>query len=479
MEPDYAGAVVPPNLAPLNFAVNEPGRSYVAKLSGDRGEPVVVASGDGLIRFPKKRWAALLEANRGGSLHVDVFVQGEDTSWRQFERITNTVAAEPIDRYLVYRLMWSRFNTCGRLRILQRDLSCFDETLVLDNVGFGSGCINCHTFRKNDSSDMLLHTRGGSAGSSTILVRDGRPAKVNTVTDYGLTGYASWHPSGRMIVCAVVKVRPFLHPAGNTVMDVIDVDSTLVCYLAEEDRVETYPGLSRKDRMETYPCWSPDGRYLYFSSAEKLWDDNAEFPPKRFDEVRYDLVRVSYDAETQAFGEPETVLASAATGMSMTQPKISPDGRWLLFSGSPYGCFPVCHADSDLYLLDLVSGKYDRVAANSDKSDSWHSWSSNGRWVVFSSKRDNGIYARPYISYVDAEGTFHKPLLLPQSDPRHYESFVRTYNVPELVATPVPVDADRLSQLVATPMETQSRLPITSASPNAGRTMKQNGGGKP
>ncbi|NLX59332.1 MAG: hypothetical protein GXY74_09620 [Phycisphaerae bacterium] len=465
LEPDYAGVVVPPNLAPLNFAVREPGSHYVVRLSGDRGEPVAVASDDGLMEFPPGPWAAMLEANRGGPIHVDVFVRGEDGAWTQYRRVTNTVAAEPIDRYLVYRLMWSRFNTCGRLRLIQRDLSSFDETLVLDNAGFGAGCINCHTFRQNDPADTLIHTRGGSGGSSTILVRNGRPARVNTVTGYGLTGYASWHPDGGMIVCAVVQVRPFVHPAGDIVMDVIDMDATLVCYRTDDDRMDVSPSLSRKDRLETYPCWSPDGKYLYFSSARKPWADASAFPPRQYAEVRYDLVRVAYDAATGTFGEPETVLASADTGISMTQPRISPDGRWLLFCGSPYGCFPVCHAAADLYLLDLASGRWKPVAANSDKADSWHSWSSNGRWVVFSSKRGNGLYARPYISYVDPSGTFHKALLLPQRDPEHYRSFVRTYNVPELIASPVPVEADRLSRLVATPMEAESRLPMTSASP--------------
>jgi hypothetical protein len=69
---------------------------------------------------------------------------------------------------------------------------------------------------------------------------------------------------------------------------------------------------------------------------------------------------------------------------------------------------------------------------NSDFTESYHSWSSNSRWLVFSSKRTDGLTARPYLSYIDANGTASAPIILPQKDPSFYDDFMKTYNVPEL-----------------------------------------------
>jgi hypothetical protein len=108
-----------------------------------------------------------------------------------------------------------------------------------------------------------------------------------------------------------------------------------------------------------------------------------------------------------------------------------------MFCACDYGNFPVFQPGSDLYLLDTSSGKCDKLPVNSDRCESWHCWSSNGRWFVFSSKRRDGLFAKPHFSYFDAGGKAHKPFVLPQRDPDFYESFLMTYNVPELTSEPI------------------------------------------
>ena len=81
---------------------------------------------------------------------------------------------------------------------------------------------------------------------------------------------------------------------------------------------------------------------------------------------------------------------------------------------------------------------------NSNDVDSYHSWSSNGRWFVFTSKRTDGLCARPFIAYFDENGQASRPFLLPQKDPRFYDSFLNNYNVPELVSGPVVSHRNRL-----------------------------------
>jgi len=137
--------------------------------------------------------------------------------------------------------------------------------------------------------------------------------------------------------------------------------------------------------------------------------------------------------------------------MSACQPKVSPDGKFVLFTICPYGNFPIYQAASDLYLLDVATRQYRRLDINSDQADSWHCWSTNGRWIVFSSKRLDGLFARPHFSYLDASGTFHKPFILPQEDPTFYESYIKTFNVPEVMTGPVTIKESELAAAISHP----------------------------
>lgn len=47
---------------------------------------------------------------------------------------------------------------------------------------------------------------------------------------------------------------------------------------------------------------------------------------------------------------------------------------------------------------------------NSSDAESYHSWSSNSRWFVFSSRRDDGLYTRLYIAHASPDEQIGKPL---------------------------------------------------------------------
>jgi hypothetical protein len=144
------------------------------------------------------------------------------------------------------------------------------------------------------------------------------------------------------------------------------------------------------------------------------------------------------------------VVSAEQVGGSICQPRVSPDGRFVLFCLCRYGNFPI-YKSSDLWVVDLTTHETQRLEINSDQADSWHCWSSNGRWIVFSSKRLDGLFARPFFSYVDEQGRFHKPFLLPQEDPAYYDTCLQTFNVPELVQGPVTVKESDLAQAVSRP----------------------------
>jgi len=473
IHPDYSGTVIPANIAPLNFLIQEDGSQYYVKIYSQQGPQIEVNSRSPRILIPRSLWRELLELNRGKELYFDVFVKSADfgsssknaeMSWRRFDSVVNKIAREDIDGFLVYRRIEPVHSSWRKMGIYQRNLQRFDESLVLDNGYYEGGCLNCHTFCSNHTDKMLIGIRSSEYGSSALLVENGRVSKIGTKF-----GYTSWHPSGRLAAYSVNRIGQFFHTAQNEVRDVVDLDSLLAYYLVGAGKVKTTPALAQKDRLETYPSWSPDGRYLYFCSAPKRWTENTI--PDCYNEIKYDLVRISYDLESDKWGELETVLSAQDTGLSIVLPRISPDGRWLLFCMCEYGCFPVYQSSSDLYIMDLrgaqESGqyKYRRLNINSDQSESWHSWSSNSRWIAFSSKRGSGPFTRSYIAYVDLEGTVHKPLVVPQKDPMYYDSCLWTYSVPELVIEPVKVTKEKLGRVVRGSREIPVDFPITMATP--------------
>jgi dipeptidyl aminopeptidase/acylaminoacyl peptidase len=317
---------------------------------------------------------------------------------------------------------------------------------------------------------MLVGLRSDSLGKATLLVNEGSVTKLAAPFVY--TG---WHPSGRIVAYSSNKVRQFFHTAAE-VRDVVDLESSLWYFCVATGQSKRVSGAADSQHLATYPTWSPDGRWLYYCRAARLWTEPDSIPPDRYAEVKYDLVRMSYDIEMDRWGSPETVLSAKETGLSILLPRVSPDGRFLLFCMCRYGCFPAFQPTSDLYLLDLQKGTYVKPPINSEYAESWHSWSSNSRWIAFSSKREGGIFTRCYLSYVDSSGQAHRPLVVPQADPEFYNSFLKTFSVPELLSGPVPVSSAALMRAarsegtaIESPNEAPSKLDDTESYRHADR----------
>jgi dipeptidyl aminopeptidase/acylaminoacyl peptidase len=455
--PDYGETVIAPNIAPLNFEIKESGVRFLARIAGDKGGSIEVSSRDGRIVLPGTAWKQLIARSRGAALRVTITVQDKDGACRGFDPVRIDIAQEDVDRYVVYRLIPPMDHLWMRIGIYQRDLQGFSERPVIENQNFSvgwNGCVNCHSFRRNRPDRMSLQIRSASFGRPMVVIKDGVPQKVDTSASgfsKSPAAYQAWHPDGRHIAYSVNKVMPLEHTIGEH-RDVWDNDSDLAVYDTDTNQVSTTHDIADPDRRETWPSWSADGRYLYFCSAPQL-------PMAKLYEVKYDLMRIPYDAATGTSGKKETVLSAAECGMSAAQPRESPDGRWLLFSLSHHGNFPIFQPTCDLYVGDLKSPvPQPLTAVNSKWSDSWHCWSSNGRWIAFASKREGGVLARIYFSYFDRNGRAHKPFVMPQEDPSSYESSTLTYNVPELIIEPAPVNPSQLGRVIAA----QAPLPAPS-----------------
>ena len=477
IQPDYSGTFIPPNIAPLNFLIMETGSRYFVRIYSQKGNPIEIFSNTGKIAIPYQAWHKLLNTNRANQLYFDIYVknppdksslESNHNQWLHFQTVVNTISSDNIDDFLVYRKIRPTHRIWRDMGIYQRNLNSFDESLILHNGYFKHGCLNCHTFCNNRTDKMLLGIRSAGYGSSALLVEDDKVKKINAKF-----GYTSWHPSGKIAAFSVNEVRQLFHSSAPKVRDVMDFDSLIAYYLVNSKTIKTSPKLADKNRLETYPAWSPDGRYLYFCSAPITWQDRTVVP-QSYNQIKYDLVKISYDLESDRWGELETVLSANDTDLSILLPRISPDGRWLLFCMCNYGYFPVYQRSSDLYMTDLreaeQTGQYNyrRLDINSNDSESWHSWSSNSQWIAFSSKRQSGVFTRIYLAYVDEKGEVHKPILLPQKDPAYYDSCLWTFSVPELVIEPVRVRKEKIGRVVRSSQKISADMPITMATPKAG-----------
>ena len=436
--PDYVGVTLPPIIAPLNFRIQEPGDSFRVELHSTKGPSIVISRASPVIRIPPKAWSSLLHANPGQPLYWDISARTAASGWTRFARITNSIAREEIDSWLSYRLLKPVFNYYMYLGIYQRNLESFEQKLILKNDKFDHGCLNCHTPLHRSPNTFALNIRGGAGKNPMMLVTSNHASRVEKTM-----GYLAWHPSGRLLAFSGNKFFLFFHTRGET-RDIYDANSDLGLYRVDSNTVVYPPAISASERNESWPAWSPDGRHLYFSSA-------APLPRDQFRQVRYDLMRVSFDIDSNQWGEPERMISSAELGRSVCQPNLSPDGRFLLVTLCDNGNFPIYQSDSDLHVMDLATRRLRRLEINSLEADTWHSWSSNSRWVTFSSKRIDGLFARPHLSYVDERGEFHKAFVLPQKDPAFYGFCLNTFNVPELMQGPVTIPERDLARAIVAP----------------------------
>lgn len=469
--PDYTDVVIPPNIAPLNFMAKNEGSEFVARYATRDGkrEVIAAASEDGKLIFDTLAWRQLLTDARGHDITLTLYAN-RDGSWVRHPETTISVAREEIDPYLTYRLIEPSYELYRQLGLYQRNLTNFDEVPIYENnadyENENNHCINCHASQNYGATHRsLFHVRGEHGG--TIFAHDGKAERLNMKCDstLGNAVYPAWHPTEPWIVFSSNRTGQAFYMTEKDKIEVIDYGSDLIFYDVEKNLISNV--LKTPVEMETFPTWAPDGKTLYYCSAyvpelATIPDSVALNPEstaasdtivRNFNKVHYNLMSLSFDPATRTFGTPQLVVDCAAHNGSATVPRVSPDGRWLLFTIGEFGQFHIWHGVSDLWVVDLQAPdpaatlrRLDK--ANSDKVESFHNWSSNGRWIVVSSRRDDGNYSRPYIAYFDKDGHDHKAFLIPQADPEHNLLRMKSYNVPELSRTAVNVTPEQFREAI-------------------------------
>lgn len=459
--PDYTDITCPYNIAPLNFQVMNPGKGCIAEVKDTRTLLAVEGRDKGKIRFDEDEWRQLLQSHKGKDLTVNLYVK-DDKGWRLLRPFALHVAPEPIDSFLTYRLIEPGYIAFRRLGIYQRDLTGFEvHTLYENNAEYDdrrNHCINCHNFQQQGTGRFLLHVRANYAGT---LIGDGATlSKVTFPTDsipFGAT-YPAWHPTQPWVVFSSNYTRQSFHIRHDEKVEVQDMASDLIFY---DHAKRTVRHILRTDSvLETFPHWAPDGKRLYYTAAKMpemaglTMDDREVYAVGHYQEFLYDLMYMDFDPSTGKFGTPHALTDYARQGKSASVVRVSPDGRFLLYTLADYGQFHIWHKSADLWVYDLKEQRhYALEEANSDDADSYHAWSSNGRWIAFSSRRNDGNFTRVFFSYFDKQGKARKAFMLPQADPEEDVLLLKSYNVPELTREPIHFTREDLTRAVT---ETQA-----------------------
>ena len=469
--PDYCDVTVPYNIAPLNFML--PAGEYeacVARLTTPDGQQQTY--GEGIkVQIPESEWHAMLDVSKGKSIKVEVWGQkkGEpsvagqrEKQWLSFSPFEIHVAEQPIDEYISYRLIEPSYVAWTYMEIAQRNLTTFEESQIFNNeitcIDREKGqCINCHSYQNYKTDNMLFHVRLSNAG--TVIVNDGKVSRVNLKRDYTISSgvYPSWHPTAKLIAFSTNLTRQAFHTLNPNKIEVYDLASDLILYDVETDSVSVVSNDSTL--LEIYPTWSPDGKYLYYGKSAPLPEEMHDKDIRTtYPKVQYNLYRRSFDLATHQFGDEELVYDATSHDKSVTLPRISPDGRYLLFALGQYGCFHSRHHDADIVCIPLeqytgialneeTTSPVDLTLLNSDGySDSYPSWSSNGHWIMIASRRDDDNYSRVYFAYFN-NGKIGKAFLLPQEDPELHISLLKSYNRPEFMVEPVSISVDEFGRV--------------------------------
>ena len=447
--PDYVGVTIPVGIAPLNFSMADDEVETVdVEVKGSKGGSIY-ANGS-YADFDIDEWHQLLEQNKGGTLTLTVCAK-KDGRWSRYRDFQMMVSSEALDAWgITYRRIPPTYEIYSKMGLYQRNLSNFDESTLMENTQTPNQCINCHTANRTNPDQYVFHVRGQH--SATVVHRNGEDELLKAVNDLlgGSMVYPYWHPGGRYCAFSTNKTSQMFHTANVKRIEVYDNESDVFIYDTQTHTILRDTLTMRLLWAENTPAFSPDGQWLYYTTALR------QFYPPDYDKECYSLCRVSFDEKTGRLGTQVDTLINGQSSKSVTWPRPSYDGRYLMYTQTDYGYFSIWHPEADLWLLDLETGEsrpLDEV--NSTRAESLHSWSSNSRWFLFTSRRDDGLYSRIYFSMMGKDGKATKPFMLPQRNPKqYYRLLLYSYNTPDFTSRPVETDARQMGRNIESDQRT-------------------------
>ncbi len=356
---------------------------------------------------------------------------------------TETGTIQPLAPYAVRLVKW-------RLRDVGQPAS----RVVMEHLPV---CANCHSF-SSDGKSMGMDLDGLRNNKGRYFI-----AKVQPEMDVRAGDVVQWATAqGRLESQIRVGFMSQISPGGETVVTTVDslgedaagrrssnyyvanfadyrflqvffpARGLLAWYNRGTGLLQPLPGADDPAYVQFGAVWSPGGESLVFARAPAQEPNPPGHPPAKFAndpnelQIRYDLYRIPFDKGRGGRAEP--IAGASANGMSNTFPKLSPDGRWLVFVQARNG--QLMRPDSQLYIVPAAGGTARRMNCNTPRMNSWHSFSPNGRWLVFSSKA-RSPYTQMYLTHIDGSGSDTPPILIENSTAAN-----RAVNLPEFVNIP-------------------------------------------
>jgi len=320
-----------------------------------------------------------------------------------------------------------------------RDISRTESRAMLTGM---PTCANCHSF-SIDGKTMGMDVDGPSGDKGAYAL-----ARVEPRVVIGNDQVMTWNafkekqygdslgflsrvsPDGRYVMSTVndaVFVRNFTDHKFLQVF--YPTRGILAYYTRETEEITAFPGADDPDYVHVNPVWSPDGKTLVFCRAKAMNPYSRSRPVATFagdpneTPIQYDLHRIPFNAGKGGRAEP--IVGASNNGMSNSFPKISPDGKWIVWVQSRNGL--LMRPDGKLWIVPLAGGEPRLMRCNTRLMNSWHTFSPNGRWMAFSSK-SNTPYTQMFLTHIDDKGNDTPAVLIENSTAAN-----RAVNIPEFV----------------------------------------------
>ena len=309
-----------------------------------------------------------------------------------------TVSEYSLDEAIIYRLVDPYFDPSKPALIEKLSIEDPQKT---QSVKINSACIGCHGY--------------SNAATSFNIKRDGKRRFVYSTSENAIKDYKQKFIGHFSFFSQIIDQRYMLLAANtfgtidlkndkNEPFDLIYKEGDIFVFDFEEEKLFPLPGASELDYVEDMPSFSYDGEKIIFSKY-KVTDDSIP---------SMDLTMIDFNGG--AGGTPETILKSEP-GEYFYFGQFSPDSKWISFCKGN-GCKGIfARKTSDIYLMNRQNKKIKKLNLNLDNSmDSWHKWSENSHWLIFSSKRDTTDLTSLYLTYIDDKGNDSPPIKLYGSD---------------------------------------------------------------
>lgn len=466
----YNGSVFPPDIASptIKWTDEDPrSRFWMVSFKFEDGQkPVYFLSGQKSWMPERKTWETIKDRSKDKRAILSVYSLEDTESGKvlSVQAITMGTSSDSVGDSVFFRQIPLPFALASKsfekTRWRMGDISSYEKpATVMSGV---SMCASCHAFSSDGKWLSMEYNYGNDNGAQFITpVRREIILKKKdffTWSDFPKQGvlpptrglFGRMSPTGRYAAASVNEI------SYAAVMNDIDYSQlffptfgVIAVYDSAGGSIQLLPGASDYSYVQANPSWSPDEKEILFCRAKTKNEVHSDirnvtsvFEKRNIHQlnelynIQFDLYRIPFN--NGAGGIPEPLEGASGNGMSNYFPRYSPDGKWIVYTRSRSGI--MLQPDSELWIVPARGGEARRMNCNLKYFNSWHSWSSNGRWLLFSSKA-NSPYTEIFLTHIDETGKDTPPVLLSRFNDPGYAA-----NVPEFA--PIRTDAIRSIKII-------------------------------